>query len=326
MGLKPLVMTSGLIVFMFIQNLNNSASSLNRSTKPYDGRQPARDLRPALCQLLRIISSQLPSPSAPAYRVQPAPSRPDVVVSSSQPAGRRRLQLAPALRTASSQLSSPSSPEHRLEPAPDLPRVTVDSLLPSRIHSIEHDNAVYAIAPSVDLKRDPSHNIQCEGIPAGNGETLRKAGESCKRLGKTAEFCEKRLAPNGEMLDVCYISQRVDDYHAYVLFVNMLLFPKSVLGFMSGNIGQRGSIEAKRLAALWEELERSPVWKKYVKAALDEDIRTLDNIQELLVMLDARATPVDFDATMMESDDDNEITSEGPKVVDMLEGMGINCE
>ncbi len=99
--------------------------------------------------------------------------------------------------------------------------------------------------------------------------------------------CPPRLLCN---LNALYRPQKSDDYHAYLLLLNSVLFPKSMVGFHSARIQVPTSNESKRLLDLWAELTKSLFWQTYVQAAVDGDIAVLKRLPEMIVMLRRETT------------------------------------
>ncbi|KAF8241202.1 hypothetical protein K440DRAFT_26246 [Wilcoxina mikolae CBS 423.85] len=113
--------------------------------------------------------------------------------------------------------------------------------------------------------------------------------------------CPPRLLDN---IRQHYHPTRADDYHAYVLLANALLFPCSTVGFVSHNIEDRNSSEAVRLRELWEDLRTSSVWAPFVHAAVGEDVLALRNVQELFVKLNVG--PQQWEIGVVLSEDEGE--------------------
>ena len=82
-----------------------------------------------------------------------------------------------------------------------------------------------------------------------------------------------------------YTPRKADDYHAYVLIVNELLFPASFKGCHHEAIQIPKSPENIRLRQLWEALEKSRFWGRFVTAAQQEDVNVLRELREAIVML-----------------------------------------
>ncbi|KAF8241297.1 hypothetical protein K440DRAFT_630993 [Wilcoxina mikolae CBS 423.85] len=77
--------------------------------------------------------------------------------------------------------------------------------------------------------------------------------------------CPPRILNSKRGLEEEYTPSKIDDYHAYVLLVNTLVFPASTAGFESRRIEQPHSDEMQRLQSLWRKLERSKVWGGLLK-------------------------------------------------------------
>ncbi|KAF8539197.1 hypothetical protein BDD12DRAFT_839034 [Trichophaea hybrida] len=101
--------------------------------------------------------------------------------------------------------------------------------------------------------------------------------------------CPPRLL-FGRDLDAPYTPQMSDDYHAYLLLLNSVLFPNSMVGFHSAQIRMPTSDEAKRLRTLWTELKESLYWQTYVQAATENNIDVLKRLPEIIVMLKSEPT------------------------------------
>jgi hypothetical protein len=91
-----------------------------------------------------------------------------------------------------------------------------------------------------------------------------------------------------------YTPKRADDYHAYLLLVNELLFPASIKGFHSQAVISPESPENIRLRQLWEALEASKYWGPFVTAAQHEDINALQELKEAVVMLNTQPLYADI--------------------------------
>lgn len=75
-----------------------------------------------------------------------------------------------------------------------------------------------------------------------------------------------------------------DDWHAWVLLANCLMFPTAFAGFQS-HLVVTPSSESRRLLALWEALEMSSVWGPFVVAARTPDVDTLRKLPEMFTWL-----------------------------------------
>lgn len=64
-----------------------------------------------------------------------------------------------------------------------------------------------------------------------------------------------------------YTPRPADDWHAFVLLVNCLVFPTTFIGFQSHLIGTPSTSESRRLMSLCESLASSRIWGPFVKAA-----------------------------------------------------------
>ncbi|KAA8912228.1 hypothetical protein FN846DRAFT_887345 [Sphaerosporella brunnea] len=89
----------------------------------------------------------------------------------------------------------------------------------------------------------------------------------------------------GKLKDHLYIASFEDDYLAYVLLANALLYPRSVIGFEPWSIDDPDSAATLTLRQLWYELHRSPPWSPFVEAARRQDIEGLRNIRTLVTAL-----------------------------------------
>lgn len=75
-----------------------------------------------------------------------------------------------------------------------------------------------------------------------------------------------------------------DDWHAWLLLANCLMFPTAFAGFQSHLVGTT-SAESRRLLALWESLERSVVWGPFVAAARESDVQALRMVPSMFTWL-----------------------------------------
>lgn len=82
-----------------------------------------------------------------------------------------------------------------------------------------------------------------------------------------------------------YSPTAADDWHAFVLMVNCLVFPTTFVGFQSHLIGDPQTDEARRFIRLWDSLESSPVWGPFVNAAFRADEETLGKISGVFAWL-----------------------------------------
>lgn len=80
-----------------------------------------------------------------------------------------------------------------------------------------------------------------------------------------------------------YTPAFADDWHAFVLLINCMIFPSGMVGFRSNEVGTVGSPESWKLLALWDALEASSVWGPFVKAAVDSDVETLKSMVNMFV-------------------------------------------
>lgn len=82
-----------------------------------------------------------------------------------------------------------------------------------------------------------------------------------------------------------YAPSASDDWHAFVLMVNCLVFPTTFVGFQSNLVGNPNTTEARRLLHLWESMENSVVWGPFVDAAANGKPELLANISDAFVWL-----------------------------------------
>lgn len=75
-----------------------------------------------------------------------------------------------------------------------------------------------------------------------------------------------------------------DDWHAWVLMANCLMFPTAFAGFQS-HLVVTPSRESRRLLALWDALDISPVWGPFVAAARGPDVDTLRQLPAMFTWL-----------------------------------------
>lgn len=82
-----------------------------------------------------------------------------------------------------------------------------------------------------------------------------------------------------------YAPGPADDWHAFVLLVNCLVFPTTFVGFQSHLIGTTSSAESRRLLDLWTALEASRIWGPFVAAAKNCDVEFLKGLPDAFVWL-----------------------------------------
>lgn len=82
-----------------------------------------------------------------------------------------------------------------------------------------------------------------------------------------------------------YAPSASDDWHAFVLMVNCLVFPTTFVGFQSKLVGSRNTTEAQRLLALWDALTWSLVWGPFVHAAAGGQPEVLVGLADAFVWL-----------------------------------------
>lgn len=87
--------------------------------------------------------------------------------------------------------------------------------------------------------------------------------------------CPRELIGN---FDDEYLPQRKDDCAAFVLMVNMLLWPGRWTDVASHRVATYHSSEADRLTRFWEKLEASRMWGRFVRAA---DVADYDTLAEM---------------------------------------------
>lgn len=95
----------------------------------------------------------------------------------------------------------------------------------------------------------------------------------------------RRVIANGSnWSSTLYSPSPSDDWRAWVLLANSLMFPNAYAGFRSTLVGTT-SEESNRLLALWEALERSAVWGLFVDAAIHSKFEILSKLPEMFVWL-----------------------------------------
>lgn len=82
-----------------------------------------------------------------------------------------------------------------------------------------------------------------------------------------------------------YAPSASDDWHAFVLMVNCLVFPTTFIGFNSELVGTPNTEEARRLMALWGAMENSVVWGPFVDAAAKGKSEDLARLSDAFVWL-----------------------------------------
>lgn len=81
-----------------------------------------------------------------------------------------------------------------------------------------------------------------------------------------------------------YNPRPADDWHAWVLLANCLMFPTSFTGFQS-HLAVTPSVESTRLLALWDSLLVSRMWGPFVDAAESCEIPKLRQLAEMFTWL-----------------------------------------
>lgn len=141
-------------------------------------------------------------------------------------------------------------------------------------------------------------DVRCENvvITAGGHGVLIDFDAACyyrrgsTRLWRGGYICcpplhVRRLAAgNLNWSTTVYCPAPSDDWHAWVLLANCLIFPTAFAGFQS-HLVVTPSAESRRLLALWEALEVSSVWGPFVEAARTADVDTLRSLPEMLTWL-----------------------------------------
>jgi hypothetical protein len=95
-----------------------------------------------------------------------------------------------------------------------------------------------------------------------------------------------------------YIPEKSDDYHAYILLANSMLFPGSVAGFHCASVIDPDDDEVSRLQQLWCGLEESRVWDRYVKAAVQGNHAMMKTLPGVVFRLECQPKTVSADATL----------------------------
>ncbi|KAA8895923.1 hypothetical protein FN846DRAFT_911218 [Sphaerosporella brunnea] len=101
--------------------------------------------------------------------------------------------------------------------------------------------------------------------------------------------CPPRLL---NALDQPYHPTVADDYHAYVLLVNTLLMPGTIVGFESGKVESPLSSETCMLQDMWMRLRENEIWRPWVVAAEAEDADTLGRLNMIFDGLTSVSNPV----------------------------------
>ncbi|KAF8544147.1 hypothetical protein BDD12DRAFT_111850 [Trichophaea hybrida] len=134
--------------------------------------------------------------------------------------------------------------------------------------------------------------------------------------------CPPRIAGS---INTPYTPEKADDYHAYVLLVNTMLFPASTRGFNSVRLEDPTSDESKRFGSFWRRLKRSVVWGRYVTAAETGDVQLLGQMPEMVVMMESCEEPGDltiqpeWEEIGTEGEEEGESAEEGVGAVPLLE-------
>lgn len=92
------------------------------------------------------------------------------------------------------------------------------------------------------------------------------------------------IAHGSKWSSTLYCPSPSDDWHAWVLLANCLMFPTAFAGFQSQLVGSTCN-ESRRLLGLWDALIASTVWGPFVAAARDLDIDKLRKLPEMFVWL-----------------------------------------
>ncbi|KAF8539564.1 hypothetical protein BDD12DRAFT_923920 [Trichophaea hybrida] len=103
--------------------------------------------------------------------------------------------------------------------------------------------------------------------------------------------CPARVAGS---INTLYKPEKADDYDAYVLLFNTLLFPAWTRGYNSVRLEDSTSDESKRFGSFWRWLKRSVVWGGYMTAAETGDVQLLGQMPEMVVMMESCEEPGDL--------------------------------
>lgn len=79
----------------------------------------------------------------------------------------------------------------------------------------------------------------------------------------------REVLQNPSQWATLYVPVPADDWHAFVLLINCLIFPTTFIGFQSHLIGTSSTSESARMLNLWCNLETSIIWGPFVRAAVD---------------------------------------------------------
>lgn len=88
----------------------------------------------------------------------------------------------------------------------------------------------------------------------------------------------------GKWSSTMYCPSPADDWGAWLLLANCLIFPRPFAGFQSHLVGS-DTPESRRLLALWESLEQSKIWGPFVEAARETDVDTLRVLPSIFTWL-----------------------------------------
>lgn len=80
-----------------------------------------------------------------------------------------------------------------------------------------------------------------------------------------------------------YVALPSDDCYAFVLLVNMLLWPAFWADMNPQLVARTHSKEAAKLRTFWDAMDSSPFFKKYMEAAENLDYDTLATLADLCV-------------------------------------------
>lgn len=117
--------------------------------------------------------------------------------------------------------------------------------------------------------------IDFDQVAISGIETTYRGGYLC---------CPRELIGNVQPLTL-YTPAPKHDYEAFVLLANMLAFPGRRTWGVQWNEVTKDSDASRRLLTFWGEIENSPLWSPYLKAATDEEPDLLRTMCEFFVYI-----------------------------------------
>ncbi|KAA8903377.1 hypothetical protein FN846DRAFT_891144 [Sphaerosporella brunnea] len=130
---------------------------------------------------------------------------------------------------------------------------------------------------------------ECHGVLVDLGSAIEiRAGDQNVVYQGGFLCCPPRLLRNGEKP---YLPAPADDYHAFILLVNAVLFPTSFRHFVSCKVMDLDTDEHDRIVRLWKDLSSCDVWSPFVTAAENEDVGKLRGLSNFIKTLRGPGVP-----------------------------------